>query len=193
DEGVIGAVRLIRSSHSFTIDHPNDARLLTAMEGGSLMDVGCYCVNFSRFLAGEPERVYAEQAVNHEGVDLRFGGTMRFPGDVLAQFDSGLDVPDRKQVEVVGEEGSIDVNDPWHCQEPLLKLRRRGEIERIVSEPLDAYRLELEDFAAAVRGERVPRLGRKDAVAQAAAIEALYRSADRGEPVELFGTRLGEG
>jgi len=185
ESGAIGALRLIRSAFSFTISHPNDARLLTALEGGSLMDVGCYCVNVARFLAGEPERVFAEQVVNEEGVDLRFAGTMRFSNGVLAQFDSGLDVPERMLLELVGSDGSIDVRDPWHCLEPRIEIRRDGEIERVDVEPLNAYRLELEDLAAAVRGERSPRLGRADAVAQAAAIEALYRSADTGEPIDL--------
>jgi xylose dehydrogenase (NAD/NADP) len=47
----------------------------------------------------------------------------------------------------------------------------------------DAYLLELEDFAAAVAGEREPLLGRADAVGQARALEALYAAAERGEEV----------
>ena len=57
---------------------------------------------------------------------------------------------------------------------------------RIALQPADSYRLELEDFAAAVRGDGVPLLGRADAVGQARVIEALYASADAGgTPVAL--------
>jgi len=52
--GAVGEVRLIRAVHSFTADDPRDIRLLTELDGGSLMDVGCYCVHAARHLAGEP-------------------------------------------------------------------------------------------------------------------------------------------
>ena len=62
-------------------------RLDPELDGGALMDVGCYCVSGSRLLAGEPEHVYGEQVVGETGVDLAFHGTLRFPDDVVAQFD----------------------------------------------------------------------------------------------------------
>ena len=55
------------------------------------MDVGCYCVSGARFVAGaEPERVSAEQVIGGKGVDIAISATLRFPDDVLAQFDCGL-------------------------------------------------------------------------------------------------------
>jgi predicted dehydrogenase len=183
--GAVGRLCLIRAAFSFTITQPDDARLLEAMEGGSLMDVGCYCVNVARFLAGEPTRVQAEQVVNADGVDLRFSGTMRFDGDVIGQFDSGLDIPERMLLEIVGTTGTIDVRDPWHDLEPSIEVRTDAGLDRVETEALDSYRLELEDLAAAVRGERKPLLGRDDAVGQAAAIEALYRAAESGLPVDV--------
>ena len=57
------------------------------------MDVGCYCVSGSRLVAGaEPERVSAEQVIGGKGVDIALSATLRFPDDVLAQFDCGLAV-----------------------------------------------------------------------------------------------------
>jgi predicted dehydrogenase len=171
------------------VEEEEDVRLFRALEGGALMDVGCYCVHFLRFVAGEPRRVYGEQRLNDDGVDLLFSGTMRHADDVLAQFDSGIDVPARDLLELVGSEGTMDVHDPWMSgsAEPLIVVRRDGETERHTTEPLNAYRLQFEDFAAAIGGEREPRLGRADATAQAAAIEALYASADADRPVELAG------
>ena len=59
------------------------------------MDVGCYCVSGSRLLGGEPESVYGEQVSGESGVDVLFAATMRFPGDVLAQFECGFVLPER--------------------------------------------------------------------------------------------------
>jgi predicted dehydrogenase len=59
------------------------------------------------------------------------------------------------------------------------------ESERIEVETGDCYRLELEDFARAIRGEAKPLLGYDDALGQARALAALYLSAEQGRPVEL--------
>jgi predicted dehydrogenase len=155
------------------------------VDGGSLMDVGCYCVSGSRLLAGEPERVYGEQVLSATGVDARFTGTMRFPGDVMAEFDCGFTLPERDVLEAIGSDGSIFLDDPWHCLEPVLELRRSGDLERISVDAENSYRHELENLSDAIRGEAEPLLGRADAVAQARAIEALYRSASVHAPVDL--------
>jgi D-xylose 1-dehydrogenase (NADP+, D-xylono-1,5-lactone-forming) len=177
-EGAVGRLRLIRAAFSFTAGDPRNIRLLANLDGGALMDVGCYCVNSSRLLAGEPEDLHGEQVLGPGGVDVRFAGTMRFKDDVLGEFHCGLDLPVRDELDVVGSEGSLFLDDPFHCRTPVIELRRDGETERIELEPADSYQLELENLSDAIRGEAEPLLGRDDAVAQARTIEALYRSAE---------------
>lgn len=184
ESGAIGALRVVKAAFSFTVSGDANIRMAADLDGGALMDVGCYCVNGTRLLAGEPDRVFGA-AVQEAGVDTVFAGAMRFSGDVSAQFDCGLRLPMRDELEVVGEEGSIFLDDPWHCRTPVIELRRDGEVEEIVLEPVDSYRLELENLAAAIRGEAEPLLGREDAVGQARAIDALYRSAETGQAVSL--------
>ncbi len=184
-EGAIGRMRMIRAAFSFATDDPANVRLLRSLEGGALMDVGCYCVNGARLLAGEPERVSAEQALGGDGVDVAFAGTMRFPQDVIAHFDAGLALAPRDELEVVGDTGSLWLDDPWHCRQPVIELRRAGRTELIATEHADSYRLELENLSAAIRGSASPLLGRADAVGQARAIEALYAAADGGRAVRI--------
>ena len=182
--GAIGALRLVRAAFSFTITDEANIRLAADLDGGALMDVGCYCVSGSRLLAGEPERVFGA-AVEEAGVDTVFAATMEFPGAVFAQFDCGLRLPMRDELAAVGTKGSIFLDDPWHCRRPVIELRQDGEVEEIVIEPVDSYRLELENLADAIRGEAKPLLGRDDALGQARTIDALYRSAETGEAVSL--------
>jgi D-xylose 1-dehydrogenase (NADP+, D-xylono-1,5-lactone-forming) len=189
-EGAVGRLRLVRSSFGFqlaSVHGPDDTRFNPELDGGSLMDVGSYCVNAIRLLAGEPKRVQGEQALGESGVDVVFAGTLRCAGDVLAQFDCGFVVPDRAALEVVGEDGSLVVGDPWHARSPGIELRREGapRVEPIPIEPANSYRLELEDVCAAIRGAAAPLLGRDDALGQARAIDALYRSAAGTVPVDL--------
>jgi predicted dehydrogenase len=185
-DGAVGEVKLIRAVHSFTADHPRDIRLLTELDGGALMDVGCYCAHAARHLAGEPVRVFGEPVRNESGVDVRFAGTMLLPGDVLAELSAGFDTPEIHQLEVIGDSGSLFLEDPWHgWTAPWIKLRTEAGFEEIRLEPADPYQLELENLSDAILGEAEPLLGRRDAVAQARALEALYASAERGEPVVL--------
>ena len=183
--GAVGRLRLIRASFSFLAGDPANVRLRAALDGGALMDVGCYCISGTRLLAGEPERVTAEQALGGDGVDVVFAATMRFQGEVLATFDAGLALAARDELEVVGEDGVLFLDDPWHCRKPVIELRRDGDVERISLEPTDSYRLEAENMSAAIRGEAEPLLGRSDAVGQARAIEALYEAAKMGRVVAL--------
>jgi D-xylose 1-dehydrogenase (NADP+, D-xylono-1,5-lactone-forming) len=178
EEDAVGELRHIRSAFSFTVDNPTNIRLLSELDGGALMDVGCYCVSGARLLAGEPDRVDGEQVLGPGGVDVRFAGTMRFPNGVTAEFECGLDLPSRDELEVIGSDGSIFLDDPWHCRTPVIEVRRDGETDRIELEPTDSYQLELENLSDAIRGDATPLLGRDDAVGQAGTIEALYRSAE---------------
>ncbi len=185
DSGAIGELRLVRSVFSYSLYDADNIRLQTDLEGGSLMDVGCYCVSGSRLLAGEPESVYGQAWFGETGTDWVFAATMRFPGEVLAQFDCGTALVNRDELEAVGSEGSIFLDDPWHCRRPVIELRHDEEVERIELEPVDSYQLELENLSDAIRGDGELLLGREDAVAQARAIEALHRSAETGHPVQI--------
>jgi predicted dehydrogenase len=184
-EGAIGELRLVRSAFSYGLYDTDNIRLRSEVEGGGLMDVGCYCVSGSRLLAGEPQRVFAEAWDGPTNTDWVLGATMRFPGDVIATFDCGTALVNRDELEAIGSEGSLFLDDPWHCRNPVIELRREGGVERIEIEPADPYRLELENMSDAIRGEAEPLLGRDDAVAQARALEALHASATTSAPVSL--------
>jgi predicted dehydrogenase len=177
DEGAIGELRLVRPTFSFTLTRLGDVRMRPELEGGALMDVGCYCVSAARLLAGEPERCTGERVLASSGVDVRFTGTMRFPGDVVGHFDCGFDLPGRSGLEVVGSEGTLSVPDPWHARPPAIEVRRGHDTERIDVPQANRYQLQLENFSDAIRGSGSPLLGRADAVGQARAISALYEAA----------------
>jgi xylose dehydrogenase (NAD/NADP) len=194
DAGEIGELRVIRAAFAFRPGNPDDIRLQPALDGGGLMDVGCYCVSGCRTLAGtEPERAYAELIWSRpptphrgHGVDVALAATLRFPGDVLAHFDCGLSYPGGDQLEAVGTGGSLFLDDPWHGREPVIELRRAdGSVERVETGPANSYALELANFEAAVRGEANALLTRDDALGQARAIAALYTSAERNTPCPI--------
>jgi predicted dehydrogenase len=179
-DGAIGELRLIRSCFSYSLYDTDNIRLRTEVEGGALMDVGCYCVSGSRLLAGEPDRVHGEAWYGPTGTDWVFTGLLHFPNDVVATFDCGTALPNRDELEAIGSEGSLFLDDPWHCRKPGIELRRGDTVERIEVEFEDPYKLEFENLGNAIRGEAELLLGRDDAIAQATTIQALHDDARRG-------------
>jgi predicted dehydrogenase len=185
-EGAIGTLRAIRSSFSFVLSDPDDVRLSAELEGGALLDLGCYCVSAARLLAGEPEsvagvRVVGGRGVGGRGVDVSFAGAMRFGGEVVAAFDASFRAAAGGRLEVSGDEGVLTVADPWHIRTPGIVLRDAHGERAIEIEPADAYRMEADDLAALVDGGAGGagggRLGREDAIGQARALGMLHRAA----------------
>ena len=192
--GAIGRLAHVRAALSVSVP-PDDIRRSLELGGGALGDLGCYCASAIRLFAGEPERVWATQVHDDEGgVDLRLAATLRLPADVLAQFDVALDLTRRDELELVGTAGRLTVPDPWLCRATHLELSRDGQVEHVPVDPEgafaltdpdhDVYRIELDTVSAALAGGGQPSFGRSDALAQATVLEALYRSANHGGPVD---------
>jgi predicted dehydrogenase len=153
-------------------------RLDPELDGGALMDIGCYCVSGMRLLAGEPEGVAAQQVRAATGVDLTLAAALRFPNDVVGTFHCSMALPKAQGLEAHGSEGTLVVEAPWRVDwGGAVLVTRESGTERLTVPDADAYREELEDFAAAVAGEREPLLGRADSLGQARALEALYAAA----------------
>jgi D-xylose 1-dehydrogenase (NADP+, D-xylono-1,5-lactone-forming) len=184
DDGAIGALRAVKGTLSYT-QHGDDPRLHRELDGGSLLDLGCYCVSATRLFAGEPDRVYAEQLTAGHDVDVQMAGTLRC-GDVLAQFDCGFNLPRRDALELVGSDATLRLPDPWLCRQPVIAVG--GEdvpVGDLAFGDADGYGYEIETISRALLAGAPLPFGRADAVAQARALEALLRSAETAAPVEL--------
>lgn len=188
DEGAIGAIRFVRGTFSFPLTRPNDVRLDPAMGGGSLWDVGCYPVSFTRFVLGaEPLEVFGQATPGPSGIDETFAGQLVFPGGgVLAQIDCGFRAPHRVWFEVVGSEGAIEVRRPWRPEpdQPLV-LRRGDATEEVATPGEDKYLLEIEDLADAALLGRPPRVTLDETRGNTATLLALLESARTGHPIRL--------
>jgi predicted dehydrogenase len=178
----IGELRTIRSTFSFQLESDDDIRLSRELAGGSLMDVGTYCVNASRLIAGrEPLAAVGVAWPAPSGVDERFSGILDFGDGVVATLTSGFR-SEHTGMEAIGSEGSLWLDDSFQGRATRL-IGPEGFVADI---PLvNPYELELDDFAAAIRGEHTVRLGRADMLGQARALAALYESAATGRLVAV--------
>ena len=173
----IGELQTIRATFGFRLRGETNVRLMADLDGGALMDVGCYCISGARLLAGEPERVQGEQVTGPSGVDLRFTGTLRFPRDVVAEFTCSF-THDHQGLEAIGSEGSLFAGNPWHCRDGLIVVNGREERVR-VGELLQAATRERERrdprrgaAAARPRGRARPGAHDRSALRRSAGLEA---------------------
>jgi len=181
--GELGGIHTISAALSFTMPGTQNIRLEPQLDGGALMDVGCYAVSGLRLLAGEPERVSGVAHVGPTGVDLRFTGFMKHRSGPTTNFDCGLDLPSRSCIEVTGSKGTLKAIWPFfrpffpHIDPPLIEVHVGLESRRLPLTDANPYLAQIDNFSRAIRGLERPRLGREDAFAQASVLAALRRSA----------------
>jgi len=191
-EGGLGSLKLVRSSFAFQLSNPENIRLSSELGGGSLMDVGCYCVNISRTLVGEePVEAQAFAQWGESGVDEEMVATLRFPGGVVAQFNCALTLPREEFCEVVGERGRLELPSSFvvGTEEVSMRSVRGGEAEDHSFGGVDEYQAMVEHFAECVLKDQAPRYGAEEAAANLRTMEALYRSARNEGRLEPLATR----
>ncbi len=187
EAGRLGKVKFVRGSFTFQLDHPGDYRLDPAMGGGALWDVGCYPLSYTRTMLGmQPFEVFGYQVSGPTGIDETFTAQLRFPGDVLAQFDCSFAVPYHVFMEIIGDEGTLVVPKPFNPgAREILFLSRKDKSESIAVRGTEPYVSEVEDMAEAVLLGKPPRVSLSDSRVNVAVIQALFKSAQSGAPVKL--------
>ena len=187
EDGAIGDVHHIKGGFTFPLSRPNDVRWDPALGGGSLWDVGCYPLSFSRYMLGmEPVEVYGYKYTGESGVDLSFSAHLVFPGDITAQFDCGFRSQFRMHMEVTGSEGKIDVPMTFKPgQRSYILLSRGNNTEHIAVDGKLLYLDEVEQMASSVLDGTPPLVSIADSRSNVRTIRALYESARTRQIVHL--------
>ncbi|HEX6270604.1 MAG TPA: Gfo/Idh/MocA family oxidoreductase [Anaerolineales bacterium] len=187
DSGALGDLQIIRGLFTATFDRKDNYRLVKEMGGGSLWDVGCYPVSYTRLIVGEkPREVFGWQVDSRTGTDETFMGQMRFENGVLAQFVCGFASPFRTSMEVIGSQGTLTVPHPFHPGlNEKIHLQVGDEAETITIPGQDPYIGEVEDMADAILLGRQPRMSLADSRDIIETIVGLFESARTGKPVGL--------
>ncbi len=187
ESGILGKLQLIKGAFTFTLTRAGNFRWTAEAGGGSIWDVGCYPISYTRFLVGaEPLEVFGWQVGGAGGADDSFIGQMRFVEDVHAQFDSGFKSPSRSSMEIVGLAGSLLVPVPFKPgRSEKIFLTREDKTEAIEIVGQELYLGEVDDMTDAIASARPPRITLADSRANTAAILALLESAKTGKPITL--------
>lgn len=183
----IGDLLVVKGTFTFNLTHPGDVRLHPEMGGGSIWDVGCYPISFSRLVAAaEPIEVFGRQVLGPTGVNEVFAGQMRFERGLLAQFEAGFRSPYRTGMEIVGTAGSMVIKRPFKPEgDKPIEIFYGDRTESIKVPDRELYQGEIEDMENAVLEGTPQRVPLEDSRRNVAVIEALLESAQTGRPVIL--------
>jgi predicted dehydrogenase len=181
--GEIGRVQLVRGGFGFNIaGRPDDIRLIASLGGGSLLDVGCYPLNFARAIYGRGPVSAAAKVVVPAGseVERSVAAALDFGDGQLAVIDSNFLAPRDAFVEVVGDRGRLFIPRPFTPgrSDTVARIERDDETVERHFDGVDQYQLEVERFGLAIRTRTQPFLPPSDAIEQADAIAMIYAAAE---------------
>jgi predicted dehydrogenase len=180
-DGALGDLKQIRSSFTFLLDRPADIRWDPELGGGALMDLGCYCVNISRSVAGrEPVEVRAMANFGDSGVDTQMAGSLRFEDGLLAHFDCALTMERTQVYHLHGSEAHMRAMEAFlpGTDEAIIELfDLENNMTPHVMPGVDEYQVMVEHFADCVLNDTPPRFSAEEAALNMRVIEALYESA----------------
>jgi len=176
--GAIGTLKMIRTSFLFAASKTaGNIRFDPSLHGGSLMDVGCYCLSYSRLFAGaEPSAMHIVGHLHESGIDDYAAGTLAFPGGILANFACGITVAADNTACLHGTGGHIEVPIPW--KPPVENaafsiITPQGRLTQSVTAGKPLYALEADDFADAVLDGKPPRVSEQETLGNQACLDAL--------------------
>lgn len=174
--GAIGQLRLIRTHFSFNRQaSPGDGRYQPDQAGGSLMDVGCYCINLARAVTGsEPDQMHVIAHRHSLGVDDYASGLLRL-GDVLCCFTCGMTVEDDRTTYLGGTTGYLEIPSPWFTEGRMTLVQGEQQREIHVPSHQPAYALEADRFAECVAGAP-PWITKEDSLGNQRVLDALRQS-----------------
>lgn len=188
--GQLGELRIFNSLFTMQVEEGN-IRLKKALGGGTLYDIGIYCINAARYLfQDEPSRVFAVTESNGEKrfaeVEEMTSAMLVFPHNRLACFTCSFGAADISRYEIVGTKGSLQVDMAYEFSSGMRHTVTIGEKTKSRAFPKrDQFGPELLYFSDCILQGKEPEPSGQEGMADVQIIDALYRSAENGSPVNL--------
>lgn len=188
--GRIGDPKFFNSSFSMTV-RKGDTRTRPETGGGTLYDIGVYCINAARYLfRAEPTEVMAisvnSGAARTRDIDESTGALLRFDGDRVAAFITSFNATDVASYRIVGTKGQLHVDPAYEYAEGLAyELTVNGKTTRKRIGKRDQFAPELLYFSDCILKNRQPEPSGEEGLQDVRIVEALYQSAETGRAVAI--------
>jgi predicted dehydrogenase len=180
-DGAIGELMEIKSNFHFTVRNPANIRLSRELQGGALLDVGCYPVRLAQELFGpDHESAWARARAGGDGVDVDTWGVLGYPAGRRLMFSCGFGRSYDAFTTLEGTGGQIHVTNPFHPgpDDSYQVIRPGSDQGPVPAAPGELSFTPLTGHINAVlRGEQEPRLLAVDTALPAAlALDELAAS-----------------
>ncbi len=188
--GRIGEPKFFNSSFGMTVRR-GDIRTRKNMGGGSLYDIGVYCINAARYLfRAEPTEVMAisvnSGTARLDEIDESTGALLRFDGGRVAAFVTSFNAADVASYRIVGTKGQIHLDPAYEYAEGLAyEMTVNGKTTRKRIGKRDQFAPQLLYFSDCILKNRVPEPSGEEGLQDVRIVEALYRSAKTGKAVRI--------
>ena len=195
-EQVLGPARFIDAVNLQNQGDGTQWRFKRALAGGgALPDIGLYCLNAARFLTGEePVEVVARMSSppgdpRYAEVEETVNFMLRFPGGAVANCATSYGMHESRYMRVHTPGGSISLDGAFAYHDKQLRIAHRdGKAESVDERRLpmqNQFALEIDHMADCVISDRQPHTPGEEGVQDHRIMEAIYRSAESGQPVAL--------
>ncbi len=186
--GGVGQVKHIFAVHGVPLLDRKKVQFRPELAGGALLDIGCYPVNFARWIAAcdDAEVISVRADATRSGVDGTMRAKLRFANGIEASVTGSLVRYMPMSARIRGTEGELYVLSPFtpamYAGPVTLDLyamihRRGARVRNIRVETKTSYYCQLEAFCNAVRDGVQPPTGADEAVANMQLIDAIYEKA----------------
>ena len=186
----IGEPRIFNSVFTQQVEEGN-IRLRDATGGGTLYDIGIYCINAARYiLQDEPIEVFAVAANNGEErfseVEEMTSVILRFPNERLATFTCSFGGSSVSSYQIVGSQGDLRVEPAYAWQGELKHyLTINGETQERTFEDHDQLAAEFIYFSDCILQDKNPEPSGTEGLIDVSIIQALYKSIETRQPVQI--------
>ncbi|CAM2829274.1 Glucose--fructose oxidoreductase [Methylobacterium mesophilicum] len=194
--GEFGRPRMIQAFNGQTSGLPEQWRLKKALAGGgSLPDIGLYCLNTTRAVLGEePDLIQAQ--IHSPPDDPKFREveetvtfTMRFPSGVIAQCTSSYGVYEARSLMLHTGGATVDLQNAFAYEGQRLFVSHRdgknGARDEKVLSPKNQFALEMDHFSRCIQENLRPRTPGEEGLQDQVLMEAIYEAARTGAPVKV--------
>lgn len=188
--GRIGEPKYFSSSFSMTVRR-GDIRTKRQYGGGTLYDIGVYCINAARYLfRAEPTEVMAISVNSGPArlseIDESTAAILRFDGERVASFVTSFNADDVSAYRIVGTKGQVHVEPAFEYAERLAyTLTANGRSRRTAVPKRDQFAPELLHFSDCILNDRVPEPDGEEGLQDVRIVQALYESAETGKVVQV--------
>lgn len=192
DSGEIGELKIMKVSLSSYLENQDgNIRMNGKLGGGSLYDMGCYCIHsIKTLLSSDPKKVFASMQKDHDGqIDISVTGLMELDNGMTAIFDAAMDRTRIDYYEIIGTKGSIQVPRAFAPQlfngEALILIHTQNEEYREEKIFGDQYKLQVEYFSRCILEGEISSCFTENTTRNMKVIDACFKSVEKGVSIKV--------